>query len=1058
MKQLTSLLFAMCCTISIFAQLSSSSWQQTSGPEGGNVYSLVRTASKVYAGTENGLWVSADEGQTWSAAHPVFYDMSIVAIHVSNANIVVLALKSTAPYETTEFLYQSTDGGLTFNNVLPQGSPIYIVTWNEYKIQRDGNLIWIIGDSDLYKVDLSNNTVISIEPNVNTYFYGIAVSQNKIIGRDNYYKTYRSSDWGNTWTVETDSSYINTLLSFGDTLIKDKIGLIDSIFVSYDFGLTWQGAPSPFYSLDKVFRRSDGTFYTFEENKLSTSPDGLNWTIGSNISGVNYLTSVVESGGAYILGTYGGIFRTVQNNTQIVVSNSGFIANSIYGIAALSNGRLITSARNGTWTSINQGLSWTSLPYYDQYNNEVIFSQMMAVGDTLWALAPNDSLYTYVNSTNTWKSVIDADAWYEGETFVRVLGGYLYLVEDAQIRRSTNKGATWVVLPLATLSLGGGYRDIALLDGQLFVSTNDGLIYRSDDDGTTWMQIYEIWSPGAHRINKLGTLGGRLFIWSEYEAYYSDNGGNTWDVLPMSGLPTDTWGDIYFEPIDIEYYGNAIFVTIPFQGVWVSFDLGSSWQPLVPNATHKRMRYIAFSGDNMFVGASVSGVWSVGLNFDIYEGQVFNDLNQNGQKETNEPPMKYIVVSAEPLGSFALTDENGRYSLIASTQSDSIKAYIPNNYAVVAPSAHFANQPGNNFDFAVHFIENIIDYKIDLVHWELFRPGFDNKITLTIENVGTQTSPLVHGVCALPAGVFTVNNIYPSGIATVVNDSIFWQVDALPPSEQLEILLEVTTSTNIVIGDELSFTASVSAENDVYLPNNQITVRTVVVGSFDPNDKSAAERISPIDLAAGKPIEYIIRFENTGNFYAEKVVIKDVLEKNLKPATIHLISASHPCIWTLKNDGTLEFTFNNIFLQPTETGFVKFSVEANPALQLNEMVSNTAEIYFDFNEPIITNTVKTTVQYPISATSNVDNQFFSIRMTPNPAHNRAMVEITANTLAATKYMILYDAQGRIVKQFRELSACTLISLDGMSSGMYQVVLVSAQGKNIASGKLVIEQD
>lgn len=1057
MKQLTSLLFAMCCTISIFAQSSSSSWQQTSGPEGGNVYTLVRNASKVYAGTENGLWVSADEGQTWSVAHPVFYDMSVVAIHISGDEILVLASKPIASYEFTEFLYQSTDGGLTFNNILPQDAQIYVDIFRENKIQQDGNLIWIIANSYLYKVDLSNDTVTKIEPDINIPLYDCAVSGNKVIGHDYDVTTYRSADWGNTWTLETDSSYINTLLSFGDTLIKDQPGLIDSIFVSYDFGINWQGAPSPFYAIDGVFRSTDGTFYTFRENKLRTSPDGLNWTIESDIPGNNYVTSAVESGDAYIMGTYGGIFRSTQNNSQIEGSNSGFIGNSIYSIAALSNGRLITSARNGTWTSMDQGLSWTPLPCYYNNNYEVRFIEMTAVGDTLWALGNNDSLYTYINSTNTWKSVIGADAWFAGETFVRVLGGNLYLVEDAQIRRSTNGGATWVVLPLATLAWNG-FRDVTLQDGHLFVSTNDGLIYRSDDDGVTWTQIYEIWSPGAHRINKLGTLGGRLFIWSEYEAYYSDNGGNTWDVLPMSGLPTDTWGYIYFEPVDIGYYGNAIFVTIPYLGVWVSFDLGSSWQPLVPNATHKRMRYIEFSGTKMFVGSSVSGVWSVGLNFEIYGGLVFNDLNQNGQKDTNEPPMKHIVVSAEPLGSFALTDENGRYSLIAATQSDSIKTYIPNNYAVVAPSAHFANQPGNNFDFAVHFIENIIDYKIDLVHWQLFRPGFDNTITLTIENVGTQTSPLVHGVCALPAGVFTVNNIYPSGIATVVNDSIFWQVDALTPSDQLEILLEVTTSTDIVIGDELLLTASVSAENDVYLPNNQITVSTIVVGSFDPNDKSAAERISPIDLAARKPIEYIIRFENTGDFYAEKVVIKDALEKNLKPATIRLISSSHPCSWTLKNDGTLEFTFNNILLQPTEMGFVKFSVEANPALQLNETVSNTAEIYFDFNQPIITNTVKTTVQYPISGTSNVDNQFFSIRMTPNPAHDRAMIEITANTLAATKYMILYDAQGRIVKQFRELSARTPISLDGMSSGMYQVVLVSAQGKNIASGKLVIKQD
>jgi photosystem II stability/assembly factor-like uncharacterized protein len=849
------------------------------------------------------------------------------------------------------------------------------------------------------------------------------------------------------------------LLSFGDTLIKRQNGPIDSFFVSHDFGYSWQGITAPLFPMGGLNRSIDGSFYAFKNNNILTSPDCLNWTIKSTIQSNSTISPyrVVESGDAYIFTDIYMMYRTVQNNTNIVASNTGLIASQINYIAALPNGRLIAShnewSRNFTWTSVNQGLSWTPLPYYRQNGNEIILKNLTAVGDTLWAKGSNDSLCIYINSSNTWKSVIRSGN--SEVALLRALNGALYFVEDAQIRRSIDGGATWTVIIQTTTPDWSAFRDIMLIGDRLIVSTSDRMIHHSNDNGSTWVKDYILWWPYEYRSNRLGIIGERLFLWSEKESYYSDNGGDSWELLPMLGLPS---GSTYFNPIDIEYLSNAIFATIPYQGVWVSFDLGNSWQSLVSNSTHKRMQDITFAGDKMFIASSLAGVWSAELNFDIYAGKVFNDLNQNGQKDTNEPPMKHIVVSAEPLGSFALTDELGHYSLIADTQSDSIRAHISNNYAVVTPSAHFANQPGNNFDFAVHFIENIIDYKIDLVHWELFRPGFDNKITLTIENVGTQTSPLVHGVCALPAGVFTVHNIYPSGIATVVNDSIFWQVDALPPSEQLEILLEVTTSTNIMIGEELSFTASVSAENDVYLPNNQITVSTIVVGSFDPNDKSAAERISPIDLAEGKPIEYIIRFENTGNYYAEKVVIKDVLEKNLNPATIRLMSSSHPCIWTLKNDGTLEFTFNNIFLQPAETGFVKFSVVANPALQLNETVSNTAEIYFDFNQPIITNTVKTTVQYPISGTSNVDNQFFSIRMTPNPAQNRAMLEITANTLAATKYMILYDAQGRIVKQFRELSERTLISLDGMSSGMYQVVLVSAQGKNIASGKLVIEQD
>jgi uncharacterized repeat protein (TIGR01451 family) len=73
-----------------------------------------------------------------------------------------------------------------------------------------------------------------------------------------------------------------------------------------------------------------------------------------------------------------------------------------------------------------------------------------------------------------------------------------------------------------------------------------------------------------------------------------------------------------------------------------------------------------------------------------------------------------------------------------------------------------------------------------------------------------------------------------------------------------------------------------------------------VIGSFDPNDK----RGFPLGwqdqhlLERNQDIEYMIRFQNTGNDTAFLVVVRDTLPvATLDPGTLRPISASHDYTW-----------------------------------------------------------------------------------------------------------------------------------------------------------------
>jgi uncharacterized repeat protein (TIGR01451 family) len=140
-------------------------------------------------------------------------------------------------------------------------------------------------------------------------------------------------------------------------------------------------------------------------------------------------------------------------------------------------------------------------------------------------------------------------------------------------------------------------------------------------------------------------------------------------------------------------------------------------------------------------------------------------------------------------------------------------------------------------------------------------------------------------------------------------------------------------------------------------------------GSFDPNDKAA----TPTGIGTrrfieqGNTIEYLVRFQNTGTDTAFKVVVKDTLAAHFDLSSFKLNATSHTATWQLNPKGVLVVTFNNINLVDSFTnekgshGFFKYSIKLKDSILTNTLVTNKAAIYFDFNEPIITNLTSHTI-------------------------------------------------------------------------------------------------
>jgi uncharacterized repeat protein (TIGR01451 family) len=263
----------------------------------------------------------------------------------------------------------------------------------------------------------------------------------------------------------------------------------------------------------------------------------------------------------------------------------------------------------------------------------------------------------------------------------------------------------------------------------------------------------------------------------------------------------------------------------------------------------------------------------------------------------------------------------------------------------------------------------------------------------------------------------------------------------LPFEFNLTILLDDTVSLGTML--EATISTNVSADDPNEL-NNTFTSVVEVVGSYDPNDKQvSATTIGDEFLEVGAPLKYTIRFQNTGTFYAERVVIADTIDNDLDINSLQIISTSHNM--ELSREGNvLYFEFDQILLPDSTTDFdgsighVRYEIDPLPTFSEGETIENTAYIYFDFNEPIVTNTVITEFGNPLSVSTE---SAFETRLFPNPADQN--ITISWALKVDVDRIEIYDLSGRLVKsQITSANNIFLLEVNDLSDGMYLLNLVA----------------
>jgi uncharacterized repeat protein (TIGR01451 family) len=245
-----------------------------------------------------------------------------------------------------------------------------------------------------------------------------------------------------------------------------------------------------------------------------------------------------------------------------------------------------------------------------------------------------------------------------------------------------------------------------------------------------------------------------------------------------------------------------------------------------------------------------------------------------------------------------------------------------------------------------------------------------------------------------------------------------------------------------------------------------------VVGSFDPNDKQGFPGGvgEAHDILPNEQLQFLIRFQNTGTAPAYTVVIRDTLDTDLDIFSVTPGVASHDYSFTMYGERVLQWTFNNIMLadsfsnEEASHGFITYTVNQVADLTDGSQITNSAAIYFDSNEPVITNTTLHTINHCLFQEDQleIDTTAYDVYTAPDGAQYTESGDYTAvltNAVGCDSTITIHltvlvgvlemDAPG--IHVFPIPASQTITALWNADAANY--VITTPDGRTVITGRL-----
>jgi uncharacterized repeat protein (TIGR01451 family) len=402
----------------------------------------------------------------------------------------------------------------------------------------------------------------------------------------------------------------------------------------------------------------------------------------------------------------------------------------------------------------------------------------------------------------------------------------------------------------------------------------------------------------------------------------------------------------------------------------------------------------------------------------------------------------------------ALSANNGFYEVFANSGTYAVN--IPNMplyHTLSTPILQNAIFVGlGNVDSLNHFglvpTPNMPDLRVTLTPTTAPKAGYVLGYMLSYKNVGTVAQNTTVNFTP-PAGI---NYLSASPVPTLqIANNFQWQLGVLQPGQQGAVFIQFNIPVGTPIGFPLASQAQITPlTGDITPIDNVATSQIQVVGPYDPNiklvDKDTLYNVSSADW-----LEYTVHFQNVGNDTAFNVVIIDTLSTFLDLASFELLAMSHQPVEVSFEGQIMTFRFNQIMLPDSTTnqvgsnGFVKFRLKHPASLPFLTEINNFVDIYFDFNDPIRTNTATTIHLDSTIAQSSILELNDGLRIFPNPTGAELTIKLS-KSLNESMQVIITDLSGRVhlVQTMNEQE--TTINTSALKPGFYNVQVTNGNSQ------------
>ncbi len=586
------------------------------------------------------------------------------------------------------------------------------------------------------------------------------------------------------------------------------------------------------------------------------------------------------------------------------------------------------------------------------------------------------------------------------------------------------------------------------------------------------------WSPGGSTTAQLSNLGT-----GTYTVTVHDNNGCSATAtstlygqaaysVHMQSTPTACDTSLYTGTATAIIQGTG--GTAPYSFTWYKWYVGSPYVlgsgQSVSGLSYQTSVAVQVLDANGCLPQNNSDSAYIGMDpscFDHITGYLYNDANGNCVRDAGETAMTgaYIVANGTGVAQYGSPDSTGFYDVYVTPGSYTVRVQLTTGGACLASLCNSSyshsftttGQTSSGNDFGIDLGAQTFDLGVH-PGCSASVPGSTKEYWIYYYNYGLVSAPGAVLSFTHDPDLTFVSSTPASTSYDNATHTITWNLGNLSPtvSSWSQVRMLFSTPNTLTLGSYLTCIAQISpTQGDCNPIDNTVSITDEVQGSHDPNEKEVYPS-GPL-TASDTVLNYTVRFQNDGNAPASLVVIKDTLSANVDPASVVPGASSHPYKFSLSGQGLLTFTFENINLpdsvhdEPHSKGFVNYSVHTKPNLPIGTEVRNTANIYFDFNSAVVTNTTVNTRSDLTGVHDISGNGTMQVSVTPNPVQSQAAVHFTGATGDIS--FELMDVTGKKVMETTTTRDLTL-SGSAFAAGIYTYTARDQAGQ-MRIGKVAI---